>query len=896
MERKGHPGTVVEGAGYGWCVAGVDFFVSHASRDRAWAEWVAWHLVEAGYTVELDSWDWAAGENFVIKMRTAVEAANRVVALFSRTYFEDGRYTTDEWSSALVKDDKGGHRLVPFQIERCAVPQLLRPLLRVELFDVDEREAARRLIAAVRGPRRPDGVPVFPGRGTAGVLTGRGETGPRLPGVLPPVWNIGPRNPGFVGRDAALGSLHERLRCGGAAVVQALHGMGGVGKTQLAIEYAYRYAGAYDLAWWVSAEETGLIGERYAALAAELKLTGPHAETLTAVSALRAYLRGHSRWLLVLDNAESPLELRDWLPAGPGHTLITSRNPGWEQLAARVEVDVLSRRESVALIHTYRPGAGAAETDRLAEALGDLPLALAQAAGFLAETGMPVDQYLDVLATWAGELLEESPPATHPHSLAAAIRLSTDRLAQVDPPALALVRIGAFLAPEPIPADLLLGQLLPTGGSQPPELAALAVAVASPVAAHRSLARIGRYGLARIDRGLQLHRLTQVILRDQLTAEYAAAYRAYAQALLAAADPGDQRDPTCWSGWARILPHLLATDPASNASPDLRDLACRMAWYLYHRGDSQPARDFADHLYWQWREHLGPDDQHTLRVASVLIRVLIDFGRCRQACQLGEDTLARSRQVLGPDHPDTLHAAHYLASCLSEMGAFQQARQLNEDTLARRRRVLGDDHIDAQRAAHNLACDLRALGEVEAARALHEDALAYRQRVLGEDHPFTINVANELGASLHAVGEIGAARQLHEATIVRARRVLGEDHPFVVETSNNLARDLHMLGEVEAARQLSEDTLARARRLFGNESHFTITAANNLAAALRALGEVEAARQLSEETLVLARHVFGDNHPHSLRAANNLAAALRTLTEAGTTREDGSDSGTGPHR
>ncbi|MGH8920111.1 MAG: TIR domain-containing protein, partial [Actinomycetes bacterium] len=202
-------------------VAGVDFFVSHAGRDRAWAEWVAWRLAEAGYTVELDTWDWAAGENFVARMHGAVDAAHRVVALFSAAYFEEPRYTTPEWTSALVRDDGGGHRLVPVHIEPCTVPLLLRPLVRLELFGVDEAEAVRRLIAAARGPARPDGKPVFPGHGRAGALTGQGEAGPRLPGVLPDVWNVGPRNPGFVGRDATLGYLWERLRSGGTAVVQA---------------------------------------------------------------------------------------------------------------------------------------------------------------------------------------------------------------------------------------------------------------------------------------------------------------------------------------------------------------------------------------------------------------------------------------------------------------------------------------------------------------------------------------------------------------------------------------------------------------------------------------------------------------------------------------------------
>ncbi|MGH3812627.1 MAG: FxSxx-COOH system tetratricopeptide repeat protein, partial [Pseudonocardiaceae bacterium] len=768
----------------------MDFFVSHAGRDQAWAEWVAWHLVEAGYTVELDSWDWAAGENFVTKMHEALGDANRVVALFSPAYFEDLRYTTEEWTSALIKDNDGGHRLVPVQVEPCAVPRLLRPLLRVELFEVDEAEAVRRLIEAARGPARPDGKPVFPGRGRVGVLTTRGEVGPRLPGVLPAVWNVGPRNPGFVGRDATLVQLRERLRSGGTAAVQVLHGVGGVGKTQVATEYAYRYAGAYDVAWWVSAEDSSLIGEQYAALAVELGLIPPQADTVSAVGALRAYLRSHGRWLLVLDNAESPRDLRDWLAAGPGHTLITSRNPGRGELAAQVEVDVLPRPESMELIHISLPGVSDAEADRLAVALGDLPLALTQAAGFLAETGISVDHYLGLLETRADELLEQSPPESHPLSLAAAIRVSTDRLAEVDPAALALVRIGAFFATEPIPADVLTRPIAVTGHSQPPELKVLTAAVASPVAAHRSLGRVGNYGLARIDRGLQLHRLTQAVLRDQLTAEDIAAYRAYAQALLVAADPGDERDPACWPGWARILPHLMATDPATSPSPDLRDLAFRAAWYMYNRSESYPGRDLAEHLHRQWREQLGPDDPHTLRVAYILARFLIDVGSYSQARQLGEDTLTRCRRVLGEDHPDTLYAAHYFAECLHEVGAFEQARQLNVDTLTRRRRVLGDDHIDPQRTAHNLACDLRELGEVAAARQLHEDGLAYRRRMLGEDHPLTINTASELGHDLHALGEVEEARRLHEDTLARARRVLGDNHVWTMGCANGLASDL----------------------------------------------------------------------------------------------------------
>jgi Bacterial transcriptional activator domain/Tetratricopeptide repeat/NB-ARC domain len=717
-----------------------------------------------------------------------------------------------------------------------------------------------------------------PGPGHAGGWTSREETGPRLPGTLPAVWNVGPRNPGFVGRNAMLRQLQERLRSGGTAVMQALHGMGGVGKTQLAIEYAHRYAGAYDVVWWVNAEETDLIGEQYTALAAELGLIPPQVDTASAVGALRAYFRRHSRWLLLLDNAESPGDLRTWLLAGPGHTLITSRNPGWGELAARVEVEALSRPESVELIHVSRPGVAAAEADRLAEALGDLPLALAQAVGFLVKTGMPIDHYLRLLETRAGELLDQSPPESHPRSLAAAIRVSIDRLTEVDPAALALVRIGAFLAPEPIPAEILTRPVAATGGSWPPELKALTAAVASPVAAHRRLGWVGSYGLARLDRGLQLHRLTQVILRNQLTDESAAAYRCYAQALLVAADPGDERDPACWPRWARLLPHLLATEPATSSGPELRDLACRAAWYLYYRGAGYPARDLAEHLHQQWCAQLGPDDRHVLRIAHTLALLLARVGPYRQAGQLAEDTLARCRRVLGADDPDTLYAEHHLAVCLHVMGAFEQARQLNADSLARRRRVLGDDHIDVQCTAYNLGRDLRELGEVETARQLHAHCLAYLRRVRSDDRPDTISTANELGLDLHALGQIDAARQLHEDTLARARRVLGEDHRWTMDSANGLASDLLALDEVQAARRLGEDTLARARRVLGNDNHITIDVANNLATALCVTGDAEAARQLSEDTLTRARRVFGDEHPRTLKAAHHLAAAQRMVS------------------
>ncbi len=283
---------------------------------------MAWQLTETGYTVELDVWDWAAGRNFVTAISDALERCDRVVALFSAAYFDRSRYTTEEWTAAaLHAPDVTEGRLVPLRVEEvpaAQVPAMLRSLVSRDLFGIAEERARQVLLEAVAGPRRPDSKPVFPGRSTTGTLSRLSGAGPRLPGTMPRIWNIPARNPGFTGRDGVLVAIRERLLAGDKAVVQALHGMGGVGKTQLAAEYAHRFAGSYDLAWWVAAEQAGHIGDQFAALGAELGCVEAGAETAVVRAAVLAELRERGPWPLVFDNADSPADVRPWLPGAVG--------------------------------------------------------------------------------------------------------------------------------------------------------------------------------------------------------------------------------------------------------------------------------------------------------------------------------------------------------------------------------------------------------------------------------------------------------------------------------------------------------------------------------------------------------------------------------------------------
>ena len=471
--------------------------------------------------------------------------------------------------------------------------------------------------------------------------------------------------------------------------------------------------------------------------------------------------------------------------------LITSRERGWAEIAVSVEVDVLARAESVAILHARVTGLTRADADQLAAELGDLPLAIVQAAGFMAEAGMRAEEHLSLLRTRAAELLAQGAPGSYPRSLAAATGLIVDRLAQEDPAAAELASLCAFMGPEPVPEDLFTS----AARELPGELAARA---SDPLAWRQTLARLTRQSLAQIDhRGVQMHRLTQAILRDRLPPEHAEAARRCTEAILTANNPRDMDNPTTWPRWAQLMPHLLAAHLATADNPGLRWLACDACGYLLARGDTRVGHDLARDLRRQWRGQLGDDDE-TVRAATVYLAwALRDTGRYAEARDLDQDSLDRGRRVLGEDDPITLVYANQLAIDLSLLGEVRAARDLFQDTLDRSRRVLGEDHPDTLRSATNLAADLRALGEVRAARDLDQDTLDRSRRVLGEDHPDTLGTATNLAADLRALGEVRAARDLDQDTLDRSRRVLGEDHPDTLRSATNLAADLRALSEAD---------------------------------------------------------------------------------------------------
>jgi tetratricopeptide (TPR) repeat protein len=693
------------------------------------------------------------------------------------------------------------------------------------------------------------------------------------------VWTIPARVRGFTGRADLLAELEATLRSGGPAVVQAVTGIGGIGKTTAAIEYAHRHQDQFDIAWWVPAENPALLPERLAELALALDLTTATTKAGVGVARLRGELARRGRWLLVFDNAEDPRGLHGVLPGGPGQVLITSRNPAWRRIAATVGVREFSRAESIALLLRLAPELTEAEADRVAQAVGDLPLAVEQAGALLADTGLAVDEYLRLLAERAHDVLDHDPGGAYPHSVAASWAVAFDRLAADDPTALDLLTVVAWCGPQEVPLILLTDH----SGPLPERLRPVAT---DPLVLARCTAILRRRGMATVSpHGIQLHRIPAALLRARSRGPDgapAAGWAATVVRLLDQTAPGNVRtDSGGWPLWRWLLPHVLAAagrDVALDAVPaEATGLLDRAATYLFTRGEPRAALAPYERAYDVRRDKFGDDHPDTLTSASNLALNLWWLGESERARVFDEDTLARRRRILGEDHPDTLISASQLALDLFGLGIYPRARELQKETLSRRRRVLGDDHPDTLLWAGLLGLVLWSLGDYRQARQLLTDTFTRGRRSLGEDHPITLAAASFLGLVLWSLGDYRQARQLLHDTVTRSRGVLGEDHWTTLLAALHLGLVLWSLGDYQQARQLQIDTLTRSRRGLGEDHIFTLRSASFLGLTLGSLGEHQHARQLQSDAFTRSRRVHGEDHAYTLDLARLLALTLTAL-------------------
>jgi tetratricopeptide (TPR) repeat protein len=840
--------------------AGRDFFISYTQADRAWAEWMAWVLEEDQHSVLIQAWDFVPGSNWVQGMRAGVSGSVRTIAVLSEDYLASA-YGTAEWQAAWRNDPLGAKRkLLMVRVKPCDRSDLLAGVVSVDLFGISEAEARARLrrmvSAAVTGRAKPAKSPAFPGLGRAIPVQ------PQFPGALPRVWKVPARNPNFTGRGADLAALATALAAGPTVTVKAVRGMGGVGKTQLAAEFAYGHAADYDLVYWLAAEQVASIPDQFTALAAQLGLDPvPEPEGLQAQ--VHDQLRHVPGWLLIFDNADSVDDLRPWLPGGPmppgghGHVIVTTRRGGFAALGEVMDLDVITPEDALALLRTRVPGLDEATGNELAEEFGCLPLALEQAAAYLDRTGLPAGDYLRLLRRRAADLYARGQVSGRADKIATLWDLSLERIAAEDPAATQLLDLFAYLAPERIPLALFTAHpdLLP----EP-----LATTAADELAFTDALGVLVDFSLIkRTEAGLQIHRLLQGALRARrasqpspptgvdgwVLAPIPATNRGanplgvVLGSLRADAPKTIEDAPQNWPQWAMLLTHVLAATghleqtprPQTAAGPDAAWLLDRAAAYLRVHARLQEARPQAERALAIAETVYGPDHPDVGIVLKTLAGILRDLGLLSQARPLAERALAIDEAAYGPDHPTVATDLNTLAQILRDLGLPGQARPLAERALAIDEATYGPDHSEVGMRLNNLAMILRDLGLLSQARPLAERALAIDEAAYGPDHPTVATVLNNLAMMLRDLGLPGQARPLAERALAIDEATYGPDHPTVATVLNNLAMMLRDLGPLGQARPLAERALAIAEAAYGPDHPTVAAIRGNLALILHGL-------------------------------------------------------------
>jgi tetratricopeptide (TPR) repeat protein len=633
-----------------------------------------------------------------------------------------------------------------------------------------------------------------------------------------PIVNLPPRNLAFIGRAGLLDRLRRQLTATPgtptavavtaltdtdrqpttypssdytprrAMTPRVLHGLGGVGKSQLVLEYAYRHAPDYRIRWWIPAEQPAAISGHLVALARQLGIP-EYAEQTETITALLAELSQRDDWLLIFDNAEDPHDLYAyWPPASEregGQVLITSRNPNWQPLAVGLPVDVLPRADAIAFLRR-RAGMDKTDADKLAQALGDLPLALEQAAAYLEQTHTAPDQYLQLLRTRAPDLFALGRPATSEQTIATIWALSLQRLGVEAPAAEDLLVLCAFLAPDDIPRWLLEDH--PDVLPEP-----LADAVQDRVAFQQALGALGQYSMASVtDETVSVHRLVQAVVRHGVSPEQRTIWAATAVQLVAAAFPEHAEYVETWPIAMQLLPQALAAGEhadAVRAEPMAVAAVFHGAGrYLWGRGDLDNARALFERALAIHEAHLGADDPTTAKSLNYLAVVLRDQGRLDRARILHERALAIREAHLGADHPDTATSLNNLAVVLRDQGDLERARTLYERALAIHEARMGVDHPATAQSLSNLAITLASQGDLDQARNLHERALAIREAWFGTDHPVTAGSLSNLAGVLGDQGDLERARTLYERALAIRETRLGADHPETLRSRAQLAR------------------------------------------------------------------------------------------------------------
>jgi hypothetical protein len=692
------------------------------------------------------------------------------------------------------------------------------------------------------------------------------------------------RLPDFVGRKAWLETLHRVLTRTGRVGVVAIQGLFGVGKTQLAIEYANRHASDYDLVWWVPCDDAESAHGAMADLAATVGVSdtagGPDGGNYAELFDLLRRRQPFARWLLIFDNVSEPEEIQDLLPPLAGDVLVTTRSSRWGALGEPLELDVFDRAESIEFLRHRMRKFTTGTAHRLAEGVGDLPLLLEHAV----ESRIAVNAYLTRLNSEPLALLDEQ-PADYYATIASVWRTVLDELRANAPDAFDLLRCLVFFGTEPVPRESL------ERGSYLVDVSIHAM-LRDPLRRVGAIRRLGRTGLLRMPpgtRSLAVHRVTRCVVRDLIAGSGEAGVervRHDVHLLLAAADPLTPDDPATWRSYEELRGHAAASGIVACRDDLVRKFVVNLVRYLNAAADPRAAVTMADSALAHWDAEAAGDGPSVAdyRVAMCMAKAdaLFAQGMRSAAFQLRQEALSAMRQDAGRWAADIIGLEGRSGERFRITGDFAQARAADQDSVRAHAAEFGEDDPRTFNAVDSLVTDL-ALGGASAeatatAHSVYRNCLAYYNDA---SHPAVLAARNVFGRCRWLSGEYGEAAGIlakvhHGYGELAASRMLDENHPWRLVHEIDYALARRDKGLMPGDRQILADDMHEVRRrcwrTLGADHPQTLAATVVLASILRRIGGRggEAIRLLGEAER--RYHSALPGHPYGQACSAYLAA------------------------
>ena len=687
-----------------------------------------------------------------------------------------------------------------------------------------------------------------------------------------------PRNPYFTGRAQILQALREQLAAEGAAALgqaAAISGLGGVGKTQTAVEYAYRHRDDYPKGvFFVRAETRAELLSGFAELAEAVGMEGQRQEALAIAG--RRWLEANDGWLLVVDNADDPALAQGFLPLGHrGHLLVTSRATGFAELGIRrpIQIRTLPPPEALELLVARAErgdpdGAERRAAGAVAEELGFLPLALEQAGAYVQETGT---SFTDYLAAWNKHglaLLEKGEPVAGVGHDPVAITwlMSFEKVEAESKAAADVLRAAAFLAPEAIPDELLA-----ECGDELGAAVAKALGDGDPLAVGELLAPLRRYSLVERDvegRTWSVHRLVQAAVRTRV-GEAAVAWRERVMMALRRTFPWPEFP--VWGRCERLLGHVLTVIETVEDRRELAKLLNSTAWYVQQRGRYAEAEPL--YLRTLAIVEQTSDEVEITKTLLDLAGLYVAQGRYADAESLYLRALEIQESALGEDHPEVTASLYYSLSGLYwHQGRYTEAEPLVVRALKLRESALGEDHRTVAHTLLSLAVLYKERGRYAEAEPLIVRAVAISEKALGKDHPGVAKALTNLAILASDQGRYAEAESVYLRALAISEKALGEDHPDVGPILNNLATLYRRQDRFAEAGPLYLRTLEVHESAFGEEHPRVAGTLNDLAVVYQCLGRNDKAEPLFRRALEIREKMLGEDHPHLASSLQGLAA------------------------